>query len=202
MMTERLAGKLYSFLWRLAAMLRMNDFQIMQVCVRCEKGDSDGRTWPVLWAEELFDSALIRARWGKIWRYVVGKKQSLANLDLAHYRLRNSYEAGNRIVPIKQIRGTEGREADFDASFYPLNKHNRSRWVNIAAAKYTGAEMPPVKLIQVGEEYYVRDGHHRISVARAFGEEAIDAEVIVWEVEENMKAEGPAWSCYTACEAV
>jgi hypothetical protein len=183
-------------------MLRMNDFRIMQVCERCEKGDSDGRTWPVLWAEELFDAALIRARWGKIWRYVVRKKQSLANLDLAHYRLRNAYEVGKQIVPIEQIRGTEGREADFDASFYPLNKHSRSRWINIAAAKYTGAEMPPVKLIKVGEEYYVRDGHHRISVARAFGEGAIDAEVIVWEVEEKLKAEAPAWSCYTACEAV
>jgi hypothetical protein len=37
-------------------------------------------------------------------------------------------------------------------------------------------------LIQVGDDYFVRDGHHRISVARAFGREQIDAEVIVWDL--------------------
>ena len=42
--------------------------------------------------------------------------------------------------------------------------------------------MPPVELIQVGQVYYVRDGHHRISVTKAFGQEHIDAEVTVWEV--------------------
>ena len=41
---------------------------------------------------------------------------------------------------------------------------------------------PPVELIQVGDLYFVRDGHHRISVARAMGQEAIEAKVTAWHV--------------------
>jgi hypothetical protein len=41
-------------------------------------------------------------------------------------------------------------------------------------------------LIQVGEAYFVRDGHHRISVARAFGYKTIEAEITVWNVERQM----------------
>jgi hypothetical protein len=40
-----------------------------------------------------------------------------------------------------------------------------------------------VALIQVGDVYFVRDGHHRISVARALGQAYIDAKVIVLETE-------------------
>jgi hypothetical protein len=46
--------------------------------------------------------------------------------------------------------------------------------------------LPPVSLVQVGDEYFVRDGHHRISVAKAFGQETIEARVAVWEVEGAM----------------
>jgi hypothetical protein len=42
--------------------------------------------------------------------------------------------------------------------------------------------LPAVDLIQIGDVYFVRDGHHRISVGRAMGQEIIDAEVTVWEV--------------------
>jgi hypothetical protein len=52
----------------------------------------------------------------------------------------------------------------------------------MAAAKMRGVALPPVELIQVGDIYFVRDGHHRISVARAFGQEQVDAEVTVWDV--------------------
>jgi hypothetical protein len=54
--------------------------------------------------------------------------------------------------------------------------------VNIAAAWEMGTPLPPVKLIQIGDLYFVRDGHHRISVARAMGQEAIEAEVTAWTV--------------------
>ena len=180
-------------------MLRMNDFQIMQDCKRCESHDPDRHMQLILWAEELFESTLGRGRWSRLWGFLVGVERSLAHLDRGNTILRSSYEAGRRTVPIKQIRGTEGRETDFDASFYPLNKRSRSRWVSIAAAKYTGAEMPPVRLVQVGEQYFVRDGHHRISVGSAFGEEAIDADVIVWELEEKPASDVPLLGCKAGC---
>jgi hypothetical protein len=49
-------------------------------------------------------------------------------------------------------------------------------------ARDESVPLPPIKLIQVGDCYYVRDGHHRLSVARALGEQFIEAEVTVWEI--------------------
>ena len=45
-----------------------------------------------------------------------------------------------------------------------------------------GEYLPPVALIRSGDIYYVRDGHHRISVARAFGQMMVEAAVTVWKI--------------------
>jgi hypothetical protein len=57
-----------------------------------------------------------------------------------------------------------------------------SRWLRIAAARDQGKVLPPVVLVQVGDVYFVRDGHHRISVARALGQQDIEAQVTLWQV--------------------
>ena len=59
----------------------------------------------------------------------------------------------------------------------------------VAAAWMAGVVFAPVQLIRVGDDYFVRDGHHRISVARALGQYAIEAEITVWEVD-NPAASG------------
>ena len=81
-------------------------------------------------------------------------------------------------VAIASIVGSEGRVEDFDNEFNPLAMHNRDRWTGIAAARRQGKVLPPVELIRVGDEYYVRDGHHRISVAKASGQQEIEARAI------------------------
>ena len=105
-------------------------------------------------------------------------------LDLNQFgsslRLNGRHYAGIKAVSIHKIRGTQGKEADFDNGFAPLNERTRSRWLNIAITRMQGTPLPPVELIQVGEIYFVVDGHHRISVAKALGEQMIDAEVTVW----------------------
>jgi hypothetical protein len=85
-------------------------------------------------------------------------------------------------VPICQIRGSEGRCSDFDRNFNPLQDHNRVRWLRIAAARQRGRSLPPVELVQVGDFYFVRDGHHRVSVARALGQPFIAARVTALNV--------------------
>jgi ParB-like chromosome segregation protein Spo0J len=85
-------------------------------------------------------------------------------------------------VPIQAICASEGRSHDFDRWFNPIRKHNKQRWMDIASACVTGRSLPAVDLIQVGDRYIVRDGHHRISVAKALGAEHIDASITVWEV--------------------
>jgi hypothetical protein len=84
---------------------------------------------------------------------------------------------GTEVVALDAIVGTVDRGRDFDRSFRPTSARVRSRWEQIAAATRRGAAMPPVDLVRIGEIYFVRDGHHRVSVARALGRTDIDARV-------------------------
>jgi hypothetical protein len=131
-----------------------------------------------------YRQARFRARLDRLQALLSGRDRNLLHLGSLEMNasLGGRRYAGLRSVPISQIRGSEGRSDDFDAEFRPLKGHNRWRWVNMAAAKMRGVVLPPVDLIQVGDVYFVRDGHHRISVARAFGQEQVDAEVTVWDV--------------------
>lgn len=95
----------------------------------------------------------------------------------------NRHHVGITNVSIDNILGSEGRANDFDSNFTPIHRHLRSRWLNVAAAHLVGKSLPPVELIQVGEIYFVRDGHHRISVAKTFGQKYIDAEITKWELQ-------------------
>ena len=84
-------------------------------------------------------------------------------------------------MALRRIQGSEGRCRDFDRGFAPLQDHTRERWLSVAVAWLQGHALPAVDLVEVGELYFVRDGHHRISVARALGCVDIDASVTVWE---------------------
>lgn len=90
----------------------------------------------------------------------------------------NQHYAGHKSVPIDRIRGCEGRTEDFDDAFYPLHGRLFSRWLSVAAVRLAGGGLPAVELIHTGGIYFVRDGHHRIAVAKALGEAYIDVEVI------------------------
>ncbi|MDI3525465.1 MAG: hypothetical protein PWP42_715 [Candidatus Atribacteria bacterium] len=90
-----------------------------------------------------------------------------------HYR-------GVQVVPISKIIGSENRFADFDREFLPLNRKLKHRWARVNLLVETDQPLPAVLLIKVGDFYFVRDGHHRISAARAGGREFVDAEVIEW----------------------
>jgi hypothetical protein len=82
---------------------------------------------------------------------------------------------GLQVVPIATIVGTVDRGRDFDRRFRPTSGRVRSRWEHIAAAMRRGEALPPVDLYRIGEIHFVRDGHHRVSVACALGREDIDA---------------------------
>jgi len=84
---------------------------------------------------------------------------------------------GLKVVPLDQIVGSVGRARDFDRRFRPTSGRSRGRWEQIAAAARRGESFPPVDLVKVGQLYFVRDGHHRVSVARALGRTDVDAYV-------------------------
>jgi hypothetical protein len=89
----------------------------------------------------------------------------------------SEHPAGVEVVALDAIVGTVDRERDFDRSFRPTSGRVRSRWENIAAAMRRGEPLPPVDLVRIGEIYFVRDGHNRVSVARALGRRDIEAYV-------------------------
>ena len=81
-------------------------------------------------------------------------------------------------IPLAWIMGSESRSDDFDNHFNPLKAHLVQRWVGIAMARQNGVALPPVELIRDGDGYYVRDGHHRISVAKMLGQLDIEALIV------------------------
>lgn len=84
---------------------------------------------------------------------------------------------GQQVVSLDSIVGTVDRGRDFDRGFRPTSGRLRGRWEHIAAAMRRGEALPPVELVRIGEIHFVRDGHHRTSVARALGWNEIDADV-------------------------
>ncbi|ABG03668.1 transcriptional regulator [Rubrobacter xylanophilus DSM 9941] len=85
---------------------------------------------------------------------------------------------GMRTVPVDKIVGSVGRHRDFDRAFLPSNPDIGERWKKIDKLMQRAEELPPISLYKIGDAYFVRDGNHRVSVARQQGVEMIDAEVI------------------------
>jgi hypothetical protein len=85
---------------------------------------------------------------------------------------------GMRTVEVAKIVGSVGRHRDFDRAFLPSKDDLGTRWKRIDEMMHRAEELPPISLYKIGDAYFVRDGNHRVSVARQQGVEMIDAEVI------------------------
>ncbi len=118
-----------------------------------------------------------QAEAGRLLGHLTGHPRALPSLTQAldGFCICGQRQEGLKTVPLSHIVGSEGRCGDFDRQFRPLKTHTHERWYRVARAHLTGIPLPPVDLIRVGDEYYVRDGNHRVSVARAFGQAAIEA---------------------------
>jgi hypothetical protein len=81
-------------------------------------------------------------------------------------------------IAIDSIVGTVDRGNDFDREFRPTSSRARLRFERIAEAQRRGLSMPPIDVYRVGDLHFVRDGHHRVAVARAQGRDTIDARVV------------------------
>jgi hypothetical protein len=86
-------------------------------------------------------------------------------------------DRGLQVVMLDSIVGTTDRVTGFDRRFRPTSSRVRTRWERVAAAMRRGEALPPVSLYRVGDVHFVRDGHHRVSAARALGWKDIDAYV-------------------------
>jgi hypothetical protein len=87
-------------------------------------------------------------------------------------------DLGVLTIAIETIVGTLDRRKEFDRSFRPTSSRARARFERIAEAARRGVALPPIDVYRVGALHFVRDGHHRVAVARAQGLDAIDAHVV------------------------
>jgi hypothetical protein len=141
---------------------------------------NDARTAAV----DLYRNQAWRARVRSVWAWLTRSSGHLQELRTGQQAAggREGVYVGMRTIAIETICGSEERAEDFDNLFRPLTQHNRERWLSVAEARLRGIYLPPVQLIEVSGRYYVRDGHHRISVAQAIGESYVDAEVVRWQM--------------------
>jgi hypothetical protein len=84
---------------------------------------------------------------------------------------------GTRVIPLDRVVGSVDKVREFDPQFRPRSGRSRQRWERIAEAARRGEPLPPIDVYQVGEMYFVRDGHHRVSVYRALELGTIEADV-------------------------
>jgi hypothetical protein len=84
---------------------------------------------------------------------------------------------GEQTIPLDSIVGTVGRSREFDRAFRPTSPRVRERWERINLVQRRGKALPPIDVYRIGDLHFVKDGHHRVSVARALGYRDIDAYV-------------------------
>jgi len=127
-----------------------------------------------------FDSARRKVFVQRILTFITRQSIDLLPFEQVHeqLRLRDRHYQGLSEVPLNQIVGSVGRYQDFTRTFLPRRDELRERWAAVEDRVKEGG-LPPVELYKVGEVYFVRDGNHRVSVARA--QRVPDIEAFVWE---------------------
>jgi hypothetical protein len=118
----------------------------------------------------------VRARRAARAARLVGRRHALRTLCGADGATRG--RARLEVIPTDAIVGSVEPTIVFDARFRPVSDHVRPRWERIALAHRTGVSLPPITVIERPDGYYVVDGRHRVSVARAMGFRDIEARVI------------------------
>jgi hypothetical protein len=125
-----------------------------------------------------FNRAKKRGTWRRLQAWLTRRSEQLQHFPTTELQYTKHAARDVQYIALDQIIGSEGRSNDFDNQFWPITEHSRARWVSIAKAMGTDKPLPPVQLIQVANGYVVRDGNHRVSVARAFDQSVIEAEII------------------------
>lgn len=126
-----------------------------------------------------FQRARARAALDELLGRFQGRSTELLSYDEVVDKLRvtGRAEAGKRAIPVTAIVGSVGRYHDFTRAFLPRQASDAQRWARVKAAVAELGEMPPIEVYRIGDAYFVRDGNHRVSIARQQGVDQIDAVV-------------------------
>ena len=140
---------------------------------------------PYMDLNEQVDADFIRARRRAVLRAVAARfrREHTSNRLLSFDDVRRELVADNRlyrgtkVVEVEEIVGSVGRWRDFDRSFLPARASMGQRWKRIDRAFHRAEDLPPVELYEIGDAYFVVDGHHRVSVARYHDVPTVEAAV-------------------------
>jgi len=146
---------------------------------------------PVM-SDDAFRVARWRAFYQRVRAWITGNRVSpLLSLDAVRDKLhiRGQHYAGLQVIPIAQIVGSVGRYHDFNRAFLPEQEYLKQRWRQVYEAAHSMQGFPPIEVYQVGEAYFVRDGHHRVSVLKELGATEVEAYVTVLETPVSLPAD-------------
>ncbi len=126
-----------------------------------------------------FESALRKGFWRSVISWFTHKDNHLLSFDQIRRSLPvgGQHDVGNKQVPLDKIVGSISRYQDFDRVFLPRRTNTRYRWESIDKAHLQDINLPPIELYKIGSVYFVKDGNHRVSVAKERGQYYIDAYV-------------------------
>lgn len=127
-----------------------------------------------------FHLAQRRARVAAVLSLVTGKRDRMLFLEEALDSMRplsHSY-VGVRPIEVGRIVGSESRTREFGRSFLPLRSFLKDRWTKVNEAYRGDVALAAIRVFELDGRYYVRDGRHRVSVARFHRVEYIDAEIV------------------------
>lgn len=136
-------------------------------------------------AQHAFDRALRRGRRD------TGVLSRLRGCDNRVLQLREVLEVvprrgesylGVQDVAVERIVGTESRGDDYSRGFHPRKRMLASRWMTVYRLLANTEFNEPIRVVELGGVYFVRDGNHRVSVARSLDRSYLTAEVSRYEL--------------------
>ncbi len=135
-------------------------------------------------AKSDYELALRTGFWRSLFSWFTQSRNELLPFDEIRklVPMQGMHEIGLREIPLDQIVGSVGRYNDFDRAFLPRRTESRGRWISIDAARLQDIVLPAIEVYKIGSFYFVKDGNHRVSVARRKGQAYIDANVIEVDV--------------------
>lgn len=133
------------------------------------------------WMDKEFGRARRRAFLRRVFAWLRKEpSRRLASFEEAKAAVREpeKIRLGKKLVRTEWIVGSVGRNSDFDRDFLPTAASGAERWKRVNRTFHKVGKFPPVSLYEIGGEYFVLDGNHRVSVARFHDEAWIEAEVV------------------------
>jgi hypothetical protein len=131
-------------------------------------------------ADMAFSQARRRAFFQRILGFLTGHRPGdLLSFEQvrAKLKVRGQHYVGTQTIPLDQIVGSTGRYHEFNRAFLPTQDYIRERWKRIYEVAHSLTGFPAIDVYKIGDAYFVRDGHHRVSVLKELGATTVEATV-------------------------